>query len=220
MARSLRCSSPPQHDHYVGSCWGPRLVWDVRCAHRKAPLAKGSIPPIRGKCPAGTKGVGRRATKWRGILTEAIFGIPQSRPRKVHSTRDAQAWASLAAFPCSSSPHKTRSAGLLWGPHLVRFMHHVGPDASSGPKPPVRRARRPGAPRRRKFHIIHFRRDGENSFAPLLLLSPTKPSALPGAPPLSQGGLGAGGHVGPPLRRISFVVFVGADVLTGSPSRT
>ena len=36
------------------------------------------------------------------------------RPRKVHSTRDAQARASLAAFPCSSSPQQ--SLRLCRGP--------------------------------------------------------------------------------------------------------
>ena len=83
------CSSSPQHDHYVGSCWGPHLVWDVRCARHKAPLAKGPIPPIREKCPAGTKGVGRRATKWRGDPNESHLRDPpvSSSQSPLHSGR-------------------------------------------------------------------------------------------------------------------------------------
>ena len=203
------------------------------------------LPPLGGKLSSEARLMRGLTVEGRGIFRPRARYFPWMestqrssgrRPHKVRCAQDAQVWASLTALPCSSLPplafgHLPLTGGvglspqnpLRWafvGARLVRSMHHVGPDASSGPKPPVRRARRPGAPRRRKFHIIHFRRDGENSFAPLLLLSPTKPSALPGAPPLSQGGLGAGGHMGPPLRRISFVVFVGADVLIGPPSRT
>ena len=56
---------------------------------------------------------------WRGIFRpraryfpgmESTQRSPGRRPRKVRFTRNAQAWASLAALPCSSSPnHAPRS---------------------------------------------------------------------------------------------------------------
>ena len=48
----------------------------------------------------------------------------------------------------------------------------------------IRKGKCDGIPqsRPRKLHIIRFRRNGESSLIPLLVLSPTKPAALPGAP--------------------------------------
>ena len=115
MARSLRCSSLP-------------------------PLAFGHLPLTGGAAsPHKTRSAGLlwgpRMTAMppspRGRLGGRIISAP-TRPRKVHSTRDAQAWASLAAFPCSSSPQHDHYVGSCWGPRLVLFMYHVGPDASSG----------------------------------------------------------------------------------------
>ena len=57
----------------------------VMCAPVKAPLCKGSIPPIRGKCPEGTKRVGMLSAK----LTEGLRGRQSQicthprRPRRV-----------------------------------------------------------------------------------------------------------------------------------------
>ena len=54
---------------------------------------------------------------WAGVFgtSGGPMGPPLHRPRKVHSTRDAQAWASLAAFPCSSSPNHDHYVGSWLG---------------------------------------------------------------------------------------------------------
>ena len=47
-----------------------------------------------------------------------VYGGGSLRRRKVRSIPDAQVWASVMPLPCSSSPHRTRFAGLRRGPQL------------------------------------------------------------------------------------------------------
>ena len=46
------------------------------------------------------------------------YGSGSLRRRKVRFIPDAQVWASVMPLPCSSSPHRTRFAGLRRGPQL------------------------------------------------------------------------------------------------------
>ena len=90
-----------------------------RCPHRpESPPCQRADPPYQGEMSSRDKRGREVARSAGGILTKDIFGIPQSRPRKVHSTWDAQARASLAAVPCSSSPQQ--SLRLCRGPHIRR----------------------------------------------------------------------------------------------------
>ena len=50
---------------------------DKKDAVSKPPLCKGPIPPIRGKCPEGTKGVGR----WLGVSRDGGIVVVLPSPR-------------------------------------------------------------------------------------------------------------------------------------------
>ena len=47
------------------------------------------------------------------------YFAPGRRRRKVRCVPDTQVWASVTALPCSSSPHRTRCAGLRRGPRFL-----------------------------------------------------------------------------------------------------
>ena len=55
---------------------------------------------FRGKLPAQV------------VYLELRSGRPQARRRKIRCAQDAQAWASIAALPCSSSPQQSYLALL------------------------------------------------------------------------------------------------------------
>ena len=65
-------------------------------------------------CLAFSALFGRGRPMWRPVRRARRPGAP--RRRKVRCAQDAQAWASLAALPCSSFPRETRCAGLSRGP--------------------------------------------------------------------------------------------------------
>ena len=91
-----------------------------------AVLLFGRVPP----CGAGPFLSGQKGTKEplvgsfdEHLAYAVLIGLaPQTpitgdaRRRKVRFIPDAQAWASVMALPCSSSPHRTRFAGLRRGP--------------------------------------------------------------------------------------------------------
>ena len=78
---------------------------------------------IAGLCHVGADVLsGPQAAKGRPYNTHNIRSScavgrddPAPRPRKVRFTRNAQAWASLATLPCSSSPNHDHYVGSWLG---------------------------------------------------------------------------------------------------------